>query len=104
MRGGEVPSCDVGARIGYAYRTTALGAIGAQRVHEKGLEVKKGCWRASSSPHSARHTLVARHVASRDGSRMKGADDLRKQVHIQIQKPRSEMRESERQQTLTAPF
>ena len=39
MRGGEVPSCDVGARIGYAYRTTALGA---QRVHEKGLEVKKG--------------------------------------------------------------
>ena len=36
MRGGEVPSCDVGARIGYAYRTTALGA---QRVRRPPLSL-----------------------------------------------------------------
>ena len=86
MRGGEVPSCDVGARIGYAYRTTALGA---QRVHEKGLEVKNGV--AGAPPltltllgtHSmlrgkSAHPGVAagrRAPSSGDGSGMKGADD-----------------------------
>ena len=67
VRGGEVPKlrtpraapwAPAGTSIGYAYRTTALGA---QRVHGQGVRGKEGVAGAPplTKPHSARHTLDA---------------------------------------------